>query len=225
MDSSVTRIFAPFYSSAFTWNFALGMTQLLIPLYARELGYSGVAIGSLIAFPIIVQMIFNLIGGAWTDRHGGRNHVRRIVELRGPVRRADHDDRGARRLLAGELDTREPASRRARQLDGHAERNHELRPDRRHRRRRDDHRRLGLRRGLLDRGGDGRSLFCLGPRVPLRAPGPGEGAARHACDLPDAARPALDLLRRHVRLHLGAAVLLERLVLSDTADRAGVRLG
>ena len=56
MDSSVTRIFAPFYSSAFTWNFALGMTQLLIPLYARELGYSGVAIGSLIAFPIIVQM-------------------------------------------------------------------------------------------------------------------------------------------------------------------------
>src|SRR5213594_1834133 len=63
MDSSVTRIFAPFYSSAFSWNFALGMTQLLIPLYARDLGYSGVAIGSLIALPIIVQMIFNLIGG------------------------------------------------------------------------------------------------------------------------------------------------------------------
>jgi len=36
------------------------MTQLLIPLYARELGYSGVAIGSLIALPIIVQMVFNL---------------------------------------------------------------------------------------------------------------------------------------------------------------------
>ena len=73
MDSSVTRIFAPFYSSAFSWNFALGMTQLLIPLYARDLGYSGVAIGSLIALPIIVQMIFNLIGGAWTDRLGGMN--------------------------------------------------------------------------------------------------------------------------------------------------------
>jgi len=73
MDSSVTRIFAPFYSSAFSWNFALGMTQLLIPLYARELGYSGVEIGSLIALPIVVQMIFNLIGGAWTDRLGGMN--------------------------------------------------------------------------------------------------------------------------------------------------------
>src|SRR5438034_11152395 len=73
MDSSVTRIFAPFYSSAFSWNFALGMTQLLIPLYARDLGFSGVAIGSLIALPIIVQMIFNLIGGAWTDRLGGMN--------------------------------------------------------------------------------------------------------------------------------------------------------
>src|SRR2546427_1911085 len=73
MDSSVTRIFAPFYSSAFSWNFALGMTQLLIPLYARELGYSGVEIGSLIALPIVVQMVFNLIGGAWTDRLGGMN--------------------------------------------------------------------------------------------------------------------------------------------------------
>src|SRR5439155_3710514 len=73
MDSSVTRIFAPFYSSAFSWNFPLGMTQLLIPLYARELGYTGVEIGSLIAFPIVVQMIFNLIGGAWTDRLGGMN--------------------------------------------------------------------------------------------------------------------------------------------------------
>jgi MFS family permease len=71
MDPSVTRIFAPFFSSAFTWNFALGMTQLLIPLYARELGYSGVAIGSLIALPVFVQMAFNLLGGAWTDRIGG----------------------------------------------------------------------------------------------------------------------------------------------------------
>src|SRR3977135_976104 len=73
MDSSVSRIYAPFFSSGFSWNFALGMTQLLIPLFARELGYSGVAIGSLIALPIIVQMIFNLIGGAWTDRLGGMN--------------------------------------------------------------------------------------------------------------------------------------------------------
>ncbi|HEY6241159.1 MAG TPA: hypothetical protein VIW78_10000, partial [Burkholderiales bacterium] len=71
MDASVTRVFAPFFSSAFTWNFALGMTHLLIPLYARELGFSGIAIGSLIALPIVVQMVFNLLGGAWTDRVGG----------------------------------------------------------------------------------------------------------------------------------------------------------
>jgi len=71
MDPSVTRIYAPFYSSAFAWNFALGMTQLLIPLYALELGFSGIAIGTLISLPIIVQVIFNLIGGAWTDRVGG----------------------------------------------------------------------------------------------------------------------------------------------------------
>src|SRR5260221_4777394 len=74
MDPAVSRIYAPFYSSAFTWNYALGMTQLLIPLYARELGYSGVAIGSLIALPIIVQMVFNLIGGAGADRVGGMNN-------------------------------------------------------------------------------------------------------------------------------------------------------
>jgi MFS family permease len=71
MDSSLARIFAPFYSSAFTWNFALGMTQLLIPLYALELGFSGIAIGTLISLPVVVQMVFNLIGGAWTDRVGG----------------------------------------------------------------------------------------------------------------------------------------------------------
>ena len=71
MNPAVYSVFGPFYSSALVWNFALGMTQLLIPLYARELGYSGVAIGSLIAFPVVVQVIFNLIGGAWTDRIGG----------------------------------------------------------------------------------------------------------------------------------------------------------
>ncbi len=73
MNPSIYRVFAPFYSSALAWNYALGMTQLLIPLYARDLGYSGVAIGSLIALPIVVQMVFNLIGGAWTDRVGGMN--------------------------------------------------------------------------------------------------------------------------------------------------------
>jgi MFS family permease len=50
----------------------LGMTHILIPLYADHLGYSGVAIGSLVALPVVVQIAFNLLGGAWTDRVGGK---------------------------------------------------------------------------------------------------------------------------------------------------------
>jgi len=71
MNPHVSRVFAPFFSSGLTWNFALGLTHLLIPLYARELGFSGIAIGSLIAIPVVVQIVFNLLGGAWTDRVGG----------------------------------------------------------------------------------------------------------------------------------------------------------
>jgi MFS family permease len=66
-----TRIRA-FFASAFSWNMGLGMTHILIPLYADHLGYSGVAIGSLVALPVLVQVAFNLLGGAWTDRVGGK---------------------------------------------------------------------------------------------------------------------------------------------------------
>jgi len=48
------------------------MTYPLIPLYADSLGMSGIAIGLLIALPVILQITFNLIGGAATDRIGGR---------------------------------------------------------------------------------------------------------------------------------------------------------
>ncbi len=61
-----------FFAAAFAWNLALGMTHILIPLYADRLGFSGVAIGSLIAAPVLVQIGFNLLGGAWTDRAGGK---------------------------------------------------------------------------------------------------------------------------------------------------------
>lgn len=63
----------PFLASSFTWNFALGMTHLLIPLFAYELGMSGVEIGSLISLPIVIQIWVNLVGGAWSDRIGARN--------------------------------------------------------------------------------------------------------------------------------------------------------
>jgi DHA1 family multidrug resistance protein-like MFS transporter len=61
-----------FFASAFAWNLALGMTHILIPLYADHLGFSGVAIGSLVSLPVLVQIGFNLLGGAWTDRLGGK---------------------------------------------------------------------------------------------------------------------------------------------------------
>jgi DHA1 family multidrug resistance protein-like MFS transporter len=62
----------PFFLSALAWNFALGMTYPLVPLYAHELGMSGVGIGSLVALPVLAQISFNLIGGAYTDQVGGR---------------------------------------------------------------------------------------------------------------------------------------------------------
>lgn len=66
------RALAPFFASAFFWNLALGMLQVLIPLYAYHLGFSGVAIGTLVSAPVIVQLAFNLVGGVWTDRVGGK---------------------------------------------------------------------------------------------------------------------------------------------------------
>jgi MFS family permease len=48
------------------------MTHVLIPLYAYHLGYSGVEIGTLVSAPVIAQIAFNMIGGAWTDRIGGK---------------------------------------------------------------------------------------------------------------------------------------------------------
>jgi len=64
--------FSAFHATAFTWNFATGMTNLLVPLYARELGMSGVAIGSLIALPVLIQIWFSLLGGAYADRIGAK---------------------------------------------------------------------------------------------------------------------------------------------------------
>ncbi len=66
------RNFILFYSSSFTWNVALGLTYLLIPLQAHHLGMSGLTVGSLIALPVVLQFILNLAGGAWADRIGGR---------------------------------------------------------------------------------------------------------------------------------------------------------
>jgi MFS transporter, DHA1 family, multidrug resistance protein len=64
--------FTLFFASAFAWNVGLGMSHMLIPLYANEIGFSGVAIGSLVALPVLLQIALNLLSGAWTDRVGGK---------------------------------------------------------------------------------------------------------------------------------------------------------
>ena len=57
MNRSSFASVAPFYLSSFAWNFALGMTYILIPLYARSLGMSGVQIGTLLALPVILPVV------------------------------------------------------------------------------------------------------------------------------------------------------------------------
>ena len=72
-DATAKRSVLPFFLSSFAWNFALGMTYPLVPLYANQLGMSGMGIGTLVALPVLVQIGFNLLGGAYTDQMGGRS--------------------------------------------------------------------------------------------------------------------------------------------------------
>ena len=62
----------PFYICSYTWNFALGTSMLVVPLYAHHLEMSGTQIGVLLGFPVVAQILFSLAGGVLTDRVGGR---------------------------------------------------------------------------------------------------------------------------------------------------------
>src|SRR5712692_7044862 len=48
------------------------MTWLAVPLYAHSQGLSNAEIGALFALPVLAQAPLNLIGGAYSDRIGGR---------------------------------------------------------------------------------------------------------------------------------------------------------
>ena len=61
-----------FFLASFTWNYGLGMTWLVVPLYAYSKGLSGAEIGFLFSLPSIAQLAINLIGGAYVDRLGGK---------------------------------------------------------------------------------------------------------------------------------------------------------
>ena len=61
-----------FFLASLAWNFGLGMTWLAVPLYAYSQGLSNAEIGALFAAPVLAQAPLNLVGGAYTDRIGGR---------------------------------------------------------------------------------------------------------------------------------------------------------
>lgn len=63
---------APFFVASAAWNLGLGMTWLAVPLYAASQGLSNAEIGALFAVPVFAQAPLNLVGGAYTDRIGGR---------------------------------------------------------------------------------------------------------------------------------------------------------
>ena len=63
---------AYFFFASWAWNFGLGTTWLAVPLYAHSQGLSNAEIGVLFAAPVLAQAPFNLAGGAYTDRIGGR---------------------------------------------------------------------------------------------------------------------------------------------------------
>lgn len=63
---------ASFFVASAAWNLGLGMTWLAVPLYAHAQGLSNAEIGALFAAPVLAQAPLNLVGGAYTDRIGGR---------------------------------------------------------------------------------------------------------------------------------------------------------
>lgn len=61
-----------FFAAALAWNYGLGMTHVVVPLYAQAQGLSGAQIGVLFSVPVIAQVSLSLVGGAWSDRVGGK---------------------------------------------------------------------------------------------------------------------------------------------------------
>jgi DHA1 family multidrug resistance protein-like MFS transporter len=59
-------------SISFVFTLSIGLSYVIIPLYAHELGLSGLSIGSLFTIPMIIQIITRFIGGPITDRFGAK---------------------------------------------------------------------------------------------------------------------------------------------------------
>ncbi|MSQ62222.1 MAG: MFS transporter [Betaproteobacteria bacterium] len=61
-----------YFLASFAWNYGLGMTWLVVPLYAYSTGLSGAEIGILFSLPSVAQLAINLVCGAYVDRFGGK---------------------------------------------------------------------------------------------------------------------------------------------------------
>ncbi|WP_372716685.1 MFS transporter [Immundisolibacter sp.] len=55
------------------WNFGLGLTHIVLPLYAAHIGLDALRIGTVLGAPVLLQLVLGLFGGAAADRWGGRN--------------------------------------------------------------------------------------------------------------------------------------------------------
>lgn len=61
------------FLATLAWNIALGVSHIVVPLYAYELGFSAATIGILFSVPVVGQLLLGLVGGATSDRWGGRS--------------------------------------------------------------------------------------------------------------------------------------------------------
>ena len=55
------------------WNFGLGLTHIVLPLYAAHIGLDPLRIGTVLGVPVLLQLLLGLFGGAAADHWGGRN--------------------------------------------------------------------------------------------------------------------------------------------------------
>ncbi|NIO11892.1 MAG: MFS transporter, partial [Deltaproteobacteria bacterium] len=60
------------YGSAALWCTSIGMSHVLIPLYAIYLGFSILQIASIVSLPVVATLGIRFMGGALSDRFGER---------------------------------------------------------------------------------------------------------------------------------------------------------
>ncbi len=60
------------YGSAALWCTSIGMSHVLIPLYAIHLGFSILKIASVVSLPVVATLGLRFMGGALSDRFGER---------------------------------------------------------------------------------------------------------------------------------------------------------